>query len=85
MGKDPEGRPITVYSMGIWIPEGPYKGKFAAVPGFVDGTVVTNERLLWEIWADEINKGKWPIYKSGAELNKRSKEIHTIMDYDVEK
>lgn len=80
VGKDEQGRPITVYSTGIEIPEGPLKGRFVSVPGYVKGKVVTNEDELYGIWKDEIQSNKWPTYGSSEELNKRSQEIHTIMD-----
>lgn len=80
VGTDEEGRPITVFSTGIIIPEGPMKGKFVSVPGYVKGTTKWNEDQLYEIWKKDIQAGKWPIYESSKELNKRSQEIHTIMD-----
>ncbi len=83
VGSDSEGRPITVYSTGILVPEGPMKGKFVSVPGYVKGTTKWTEGQLYEIWKDEIQAGKWPVYSSSKELNKRSQEIHTIMDDEV--
>jgi hypothetical protein len=80
VGTDPEGRPVTVFSTGIIIPEGPMKGKFVSVPGYVKGTTKWNEDQLYEIWKEDIQSGKWPTYKSAQELNKRSQEIHSIMD-----
>lgn len=84
VGKDEGGRPITVYSTGIMVQEGPNKGKFVSVPGFVElegkRQVVKDEDLLYKLWRDDILAGKWPMYNSGQELNKRSKEIHQIMD-----
>ena len=80
VGADAEGRPITVYSTGILVPEGPMKGKFVSVPGYVKGTTKWTEGQLYEIWKDEIQAGKWPVYNSSKELNKRSVEIHSIMD-----
>ena len=82
-GKDEFGRPVTVYSTGIRIPEGEkFSGLFVSVPGFVNGKVVTDERQLYKHWKSDIDKGKWPTYQSGAELNARSQAIHRIMDAD---
>ena len=80
VGRDKKGRPVTVYSTGIKLREGPFKGMFVAVPGYVNGRIVENDDELYKIWKDSINSGQWPLYKSGEELNKRSREIHTIMD-----
>lgn len=80
VGADSEGRPVTVYSTGIIIPEGPMKGKFVSVPGYVKGTTKWNEDQLYDIWKSDIQSGKWPVYDSSKELNKRSQEIHSIMD-----
>jgi hypothetical protein len=80
VGADEEGRPITVFSTGIIIPEGPMKGKFVSVPGYVKGTTRWTEDELYDIWKKDIQAGKWPVYNSGQELNKRSQTIHTIMD-----
>jgi len=80
VGSDEKGRPITVYSTGILIRSGPNAGKYVSVPGWVGGKLIRSEDRLAEIWKKEIDAGKWPMYSSGAELNKRSQEIHTIMD-----
>lgn len=84
VGRDAEGRPVTVYSTGIMIPEGPNKGKFVSVPGYVrnQGRIVRDEDELYKIWERDIKSGKFPIYNTPQELNKRSKEIHTIMDQE---
>ena len=84
VGRDPEGRPVTVYSTGIIIPEGPNKGKFVSVPGYIRdlGKVITNEDQLYSIWKKDIDAGKFPIYDTPQQLNKRSEEIHTIMDQE---
>jgi len=84
VGRDSEGRPVTVYSTGIIIPEGPNKGKFVSVPGYIrdKGKVVTNEDELYDIWKKDIKSGKFPIYENSEQLNKRSQEIHTIMDQE---
>tara|TARA_R110000803_G_scaffold42144_2_gene90516 strand:+ start:3447 stop:3854 length:408 start_codon:yes stop_codon:yes gene_type:complete len=84
VGSDENGRPVTVYATGIQVMEGPYKGKFVSVPGYVKGSTKHSEDYLYDYWKEEINSGKWPMYNSGEELNKRSQEIHTIMD-DEEK
>jgi len=84
VGRDSEGRPVTVYSTGIMIPEGPNKGKFVSVPGYVRdlGKVITSEDQLYSIWKKDIQAGKFPIYDNPEQLNKRSQEIHTIMDQE---
>ena len=80
VGRDEQGRPITVYSSTIFIPEGKYKGKFATVPGWVNNKVVKNEDELYKTWKTDIDKGNWPIYDSGPAGGKRAGEIHQIMD-----
>ena len=80
VGRDEQGRPITVYSSTIFIPEGKYKGKFATVPGWVNNKVVKNEDELYKTWKTDIDKGNWPIYDSGPVGGKRAGEIHQIMD-----
>jgi len=84
-GRDPEGNVVTIYSTGIKVPSGKYKGQFVSVPGFVDGKVVTNEGALWKIWKSDIDAGKWPVYKSSDELNARDQYVHQVMDYDMMK
>tara|TARA_R100000664_G_C2638652_1_gene64740 strand:+ start:73 stop:501 length:429 start_codon:yes stop_codon:yes gene_type:complete len=93
VGVDEQGRPITVYAVGLSIldNDGNETGKFVSVPGYVedengnmivpkysDGTV--NEDYLRNYWKSEINTNFFPIYNSGEELNKRSEEIHEIMN-----
>lgn len=80
VGTDEEGRPVTVYSTGIMIPEGKDKGKFVAVPGYVNGKIIQSEDQLYDIWKKDIQAGKWPTYNSGKELNARSQALHQIMD-----
>jgi hypothetical protein len=80
VGQDKNGNPITVYSSTIYIPEGKYKGQFATVPGWVDRKLLTNEDELYKRWQNDIEAGKWPIYKTGQEGGKRAEEIHVIMD-----
>ena len=48
------------------------------VPKYSDGTV--NEDYLRNYWRSEINTNFFPVYNSGTELNKRSEEIHQIMN-----
>lgn len=85
VGRDSEGRPVTVYSTGIMIPEGPNKGKFVSVPGYIrnQGKIITNEDQLYNIWKKDIQSNKFPIYDNPQQLNKRSQEIHTIMDQEA--
>lgn len=84
VGRDEQGRPVTVYSTGIMIPDGPNKGKYVSVPGYVrdQGRIVRDEDELYKIWERDIKSGKFPIYNTPQELNKRSEEIHTIMDQE---
>ena len=87
VGRDDQGRPMTVYSTGIRVERGPHKGKFVSVPGWVPS--VNADRPLTEgeafdHWESQINEGKWPFYESGAELNSRSQDIHGIMDMDAD-
>ncbi len=82
-GYDAEGNPVTIYATGIQIPEGPMKGQFVSVPGYVGGKIVENEDQLWDIWKKDILEGKYPIYKTADELNKRDAELHKIMDLDM--
>ena len=84
VGRDADGRPVTVCSTGIIIPEGQNKGKFVSVPGYIrdKGKIITNEDQLYDIYKKDIQSGKYPIYNTAAELNKRSQEIHTIMDQE---
>lgn len=82
-GLDAEGNPVTIYATGILIPEGPNKGKFVSIPGFVGGKIVEDEDQLWNIWKKDIMAGKFPIYNSPEELNKRDAELHRIMELDM--
>ena len=87
VGRDDQGRPITVYSTGIMIERGPHRGRFVSVPGWVpevNPDRPLTEREAFEHWEDEINKGTWPFYGSGEELNNRSQEMHGIMDMDAD-
>lgn len=84
VGRDKEGRPITVYSTSIYIPEGKNKGKFALVPGYVDGSIDYSEDQLYQIWKEEIESGKWPVDSSGEESGKRAQRIHQVMDRDAD-
>ena len=80
VGQDKNGKPITVHSSTIYIPEGKYKGQFATVPGWVDQKLITNEEELYKRWRVDIDAGRWPVYKTGEEGDKRAKQIHKIMD-----
>jgi|TARA_R110000803_G_scaffold32548_1_gene71636 hypothetical protein len=85
VGRDEFDRPVTVLSTGIKIPAGEkYEGAFVSVPGFVKGRTDLNEDELYKHWKKEINLGRWPMYNSGEELNKRSQDIHRIMDAEEE-
>jgi len=87
VGKDDEGRPVTVYSIGIKIPKGePNAGKFVSVPGYNRETrKIMNEGDAYKRYKKEIGEGSWPLYNSGSELNERSRAIHQIMDNDAGK
>jgi hypothetical protein len=87
VGVDKEGRPITVYSIGIKIPAGePNAGKFVSVPGWNrDENRTMNDREAYDFWQKDIRAGKWPTYNSGAELDKRSQQIHEIMNDDADR
>lgn len=80
-----EEGPMTIYSTGIKVPEGKYKGQFVSVPGYLgNGKVVTNDNELWNYWKKDINAGKWPVYPTSSELNKRDQFVHQVMDKDIE-
>jgi hypothetical protein len=84
-GRDEYGRPVTVFSTGIRIPKGKYKGKFVSVPGFIEGRIPMkngkpDERKIFEYWEKEIDEGKWPMYEDDKALSFRSQTIHNIMD-----
>lgn len=83
VGRDAEGRPITVFAIGPKVRSGPHAGKFASVPGWVDGRTLSEDEAL-ERWQAEINEGNWPLYDSGDQLNRRAQQIHKIMDYDAD-
>ena len=83
-GFDAQGNPITIYATGIKIPEGPNKGQYVSVPGFVNGKVVENDDELWNIWKKDILKGNYPIYPDAKTLNQRDQELHKIMELDIQ-
>ena len=87
VGMDKSGRPITVYSTGVKIPDGePNAGKFVSVPGWNrDENRTMNEREAYDFWQKDIRAGKWPMYNSGGELNSRSQQIHEIMNDDADR
>jgi hypothetical protein len=92
VGRDEKGRPVTVFSTGIELLDasGRRTGKFVSVPGFIDNAQGNryipkrngrvDEDFLREYWAKEIQANVFPVYNSSKELNKRSQEIHKIMD-----
>ncbi len=82
-GRDAEGKPVTIYSTGIEIPSGKYKGQFVSVPGYVGGQIVDDEEELYKIWEKDIDAGKWPIYPTSDALNARDMWLHQIMDRDM--
>ena len=87
LGATHNGKPMTALTVGPRIMSGTHKGKYASVPSFVPGH--NNNKPMTEgqalrYWQKDIEAGRWPIYNSGEELDARSKEIHTIMDVDVE-
>jgi hypothetical protein len=83
-GVDENGYPVTIYATGIEIPEGPNKGKFVSVPGFVGGKIVENDDELWKIWKKDILADKYPVYPDAKTLNKRDQELHKIMELDMQ-
>jgi hypothetical protein len=84
VGTGPEGEPVTVYSTGVTMDSGPYKGKSALVPGYIQGKQYEDPDLIRDYFRTDINKGKYPIYNTPEEGDKRAKEIHKIMDQEVE-
>lgn len=83
-GRDEAGRPVTVYSTTIEIPDGPLKGKFVTVPGYFDGAVHTDDDAIYSKWRDEIAAGRWPVYANSRAADARAKYIHGIMDAEPE-
>jgi len=83
VGKGPEGEPVTVYSTGVTMDSGPYKGKSVTVPGYIQGKQYEDADLIRDYWRSDINKGKYPIYDTPEQADKRAKEIHEIMDNEV--
>jgi len=79
-----DGVPVTIYATGIQIPTGKNKGKFVSVPGYVNGKIVDDEKELWNIWKQDIQANKWPIYNSSKELNNRDRWLHQIMEKDMQ-
>lgn len=84
VGRDPEGRPVTVYSTSVPVREGQYKGKFALVPGYFNERIHTDEDLIYKNWAQQIDEGLWPIDNSGEESAQRAQRIHEVMDRDAD-
>ena len=83
VGRDEEGRPVTVYSTGVTMDSGPHKGKSVTVPGYIQGKQYEDADLIRDYWRSDINKGKYPVYDTPEQGNKRAKEIHQIMDDEV--
>jgi hypothetical protein len=83
VGKGPEGEPVTVYSTGVTMDSGPHKGKSVTVPGYIQGKQYEDPDLIRDYWRSDINKGKYPIYDTPEQADKRAKEIHQIMDDEV--
>ena len=83
VGTGPEGEPVTVYSTGVTMDSGPYKGKSVTVPGYIAGKQYEDPDLIRDYWRSDINKGKYPIYDTAEKADKRAKEIHSIMDDEV--
>ena len=84
VGADAQGRPVTVYSTTIEVPEGPLKGKFVTVPGYFDKKTHDDEEEIFNYWKDDIEAGKWPTYDSGGEADKKAKYLHGIMDMETD-
>ena len=83
VGTGPEGEPVTVYSTGVTMDSGPHKGKSVTVPGYIAGKQYEDPDLIRDYWRSDINKGKYPIYDTAEKADKRAKEIHSIMDDEV--
>jgi len=94
VGQDAQGNPITVFTTTIWIPDGPNKGKFANVPAWVRGKLYTREgfgdnedrlsNALYNVWKKDIDSGNWPIFNTGQSAGNRAKQVHQIMDDEVD-
>jgi hypothetical protein len=80
VGRDSGGRPVTVYSNTVLVPEGRFAGHYATVPGWFDGAMHDNDDEIYRKWAPEIQSGKWPIYRDPYVGDARAKVIHQIMD-----
>jgi len=83
VGTGPKGEPVTVYSTGVTMDSGPYKGKSVTVPGYIQGKQYEDADLIRDYWRSDINKGKYPVYDTPEQGDKRAKEIHSIMDDEV--
>jgi len=72
-----DGSVTTVYSTGIKTPD----GKFVSVPGYNRETgKIMSEEEAYNYWQKDIEAGKFPIYDTGEELNKRSQELHKLIE-----
>lgn len=78
VGRDPQGRPVTVYSNTIQTPD----GRYATVPGYYDGKLTDDPAELLKKWGPEIQAGKWPTYDDPVQADTRAKQIHGIMDLE---
>ena len=90
-GRDEEGRPVTVSSVGVTISEEykgephPLAGKHVLIPGYNKETKeLMDFQEAYNLFEDEIFEGKWPTYDSAEELDESSKAIHKIMDFDAD-
>lgn len=82
VGRDEQGRPVTVYISTVEIQDGPNKGKFVNVPGYYNGNIHKTDDEVYAQWKTEILAGKWPVYDQVEVADARAKEIHTIMDIE---
>jgi len=84
VGQDEQGNPVTVYIATVQIPEGPNKGKFVNVPGYFDGKTHNDDGEIYAKWRNEIASGKWPTYDDVNVADQRAKQVHSVMDSEVE-
>ena len=84
VGQDEQGNPVTVYIATVQIPEGPNKGKFVNVPGYFDGKTHNDDGEIYAKWRNEIASGKWPTYDNVNVADQRAKQVHSVMDNEVE-
>lgn len=82
--RDQSGNPVTIYATGVNLPD----GRVASVPGYIGkggrGRIISDPNALYKYWANDIAAGRWPIYNSPAQLNKRDAYMHrVVMDADM--